>query len=196
MTSATPPKKKPGLRAQNSKAQAQASAIENIEAELTQIKSEIIAAESTGDHVAVERLRLQLQQVQALLDQFNLGSAFSPALPVVGSKQVLLNSQPLVELDYEALVQEQLLWIRSSGPTPVEFLARVYRNPLNKMNDRVSAARALLDYTHRKLAVIDDPVHKDPIPDNYQQALKEKLLARLKSESGPGDQAADPQPAS
>ncbi len=42
-------------------------------------------------------------------------------------------------------------WVKASGWTPVEFLTHTYRNPWQKMPDRISAAKAILDYTHRKL---------------------------------------------
>lgn len=42
-------------------------------------------------------------------------------------------------------------WIKSRGWTPIEFLTHTYRNPWQKMNDRISAAKAVLEYVHRKL---------------------------------------------
>jgi hypothetical protein len=42
-------------------------------------------------------------------------------------------------------------WMHSTGWTPIEFLTHTYRNPWQKMSDRISAARAALDYAHRKL---------------------------------------------
>lgn len=43
------------------------------------------------------------------------------------------------------------IWVRSSGWTPIEFLARTYRNGFQPMQHRIAAAKAILDYTHRKL---------------------------------------------
>lgn len=42
-------------------------------------------------------------------------------------------------------------FITSTGPTPLEFLAEVYRSPLHDPKDRINAAKAILEYTHRKL---------------------------------------------
>lgn len=43
------------------------------------------------------------------------------------------------------------LWVKSRGWTPLEFLTHTYRNPWHELKDRISAARAVLDYVHRKL---------------------------------------------
>lgn len=55
-----------------------------------------------------------------------------------------------------ALPQDQLLdpdamWVRASGWTPLEMLTNCYRNPWQRMSDRIAAARAVLDYAHKKL---------------------------------------------
>lgn len=44
-------------------------------------------------------------------------------------------------------------WITSSGETPLEYLAGVYRDgdSETKTSDRIAAARALMEYVHRKL---------------------------------------------
>ncbi len=47
--------------------------------------------------------------------------------------------------------REEADWIKSSGWTPVEFLTHTYRNPYQRMSDRINAAKAVLDYAHRKL---------------------------------------------
>jgi hypothetical protein len=41
--------------------------------------------------------------------------------------------------------------VKSSGATPLEFLTHTYRNGFQRMEHRISAAKAVLDYTHRKL---------------------------------------------
>lgn len=182
MPAATPSKKKPGLKSQSAQPPPKKhSAFDAIEAELSQIKQELRMAESQGDKDAIIRLNLQLQSVRDALD-ISLGSAFTPTLPAIGDKQVLLDAKPIVDLDRNALLQEQLLWIRSSGPTPVEFLARTYRNPFMDAKDRVAAAKALLEYTHTKLASLEYETTRDSHSNTYQQTLREKLLARLRSE--------------
>lgn len=42
-------------------------------------------------------------------------------------------------------------WIKQSGWSPVEYLTHVYRDPLQHPDRRVQAAKAVLDYAHRKL---------------------------------------------
>ena len=42
-------------------------------------------------------------------------------------------------------------WVRSSGKTPLEFLTAVYRHPLVQMRDRISAAKTVVEYTHKKM---------------------------------------------
>ena len=44
-------------------------------------------------------------------------------------------------------------WLQASGETPLEFLTSVYRNDDEavKVSDKIAAARALLDYVHRKV---------------------------------------------
>lgn len=44
-------------------------------------------------------------------------------------------------------------WIQSTGETPLEFLAGTYRNDELKIGDRLTAARALLDFVHRRVPV-------------------------------------------
>ena len=42
-------------------------------------------------------------------------------------------------------------WLQNSGEMPLEFLARTYRSDDAKMSDRITAARTLMDYAHRKV---------------------------------------------
>lgn len=75
-------------------------------------------------------------------------------------------------------------WLQLTGETPLEFLADTYRNSLNKPNDRISAARALLDYVHRKIpAGIDITAkHLTPTLDpTLLSSLSKKDLATLES---------------
>lgn len=51
-----------------------------------------------------------------------------------------------------SLSKEELeFWIKSRGWTPAEFLTHVYRNGFAKMEHRISAAKAMLEYAHRKM---------------------------------------------
>ena len=42
-------------------------------------------------------------------------------------------------------------WVRSTGKTPLEFLSAVYRHPLIRMNERIAAAKTVMEYAHRKM---------------------------------------------
>jgi hypothetical protein len=42
-------------------------------------------------------------------------------------------------------------WVVQSGQTPLEFLASVYRTPTFDPRDRINAAKAILEYSHRKV---------------------------------------------
>jgi hypothetical protein len=42
-------------------------------------------------------------------------------------------------------------WILSRGWTPIEFLTHTYRNGHQRMEHRIAAAKAVLEYVHRKL---------------------------------------------
>lgn len=64
-------------------------------------------------------------------------------------------------LDVQGITESQLpqddadpnevKWTKQHGVTPVEFLTLVYRNQLQPIEVRISAARSLLDYIHRKM---------------------------------------------
>jgi hypothetical protein len=47
--------------------------------------------------------------------------------------------------------QDEDVWVKASGWTPLEFLTHTYRNGFQKMEHRITAAKAVLDYTHRKM---------------------------------------------
>lgn len=60
--------------------------------------------------------------------------------------------------------QDIATWTAASGWTPVEFLTHTYRNGWQRMEHRISAAKAVLEYNHRKL------------PDKIEVDLKSKSL--------------------
>lgn len=43
------------------------------------------------------------------------------------------------------------LWVKSRGWTPLEYLTHTYRNPWQETKDRIAAAKAVLDFVHKKL---------------------------------------------
>lgn len=60
--------------------------------------------------------------------------------------------------------QDIATWTAASGWTPIEFLTHTYRNGWQRMEHRISAAKAVLEYNHRKL------------PDRVEVDLKSKSL--------------------
>lgn len=44
------------------------------------------------------------------------------------------------------------LWVKSRGWTPLEYLTHTYRNPWQETKDRIAAAKAVLEYCHRKVS--------------------------------------------
>lgn len=80
-------------------------------------------------------------------------------------------------------------WLQASGEMPLEFLARTYRSDDAKMSDRLTAARTLMDYVHRKIpqkqeieqAILKpklDPALFKGLSDKELETL-EKLLSKL-----------------
>lgn len=64
-------------------------------------------------------------------------------------------------------------WLQESGEMPLEFLARTYRSEDTKMSDRLTAARTLMDYVHRKIPQKQDIETKDvSAPKIDMSALK------------------------
>lgn len=73
-------------------------------------------------------------------------------------------------------------WVKASGWTPAEFLAHTYRNPFQKMEHRISAAKAVLEYSHRKLpskVEVDMKAKSLVLDSKALSALTDKELALL-----------------
>lgn len=74
-------------------------------------------------------------------------------------------------------IRETLSWIQRTGDTPIEFLAKTYRSSSAKTGDRISAARALLDYVHRKMPQTIDV--KDDRKNEEMMAQQNELLKKV-----------------
>lgn len=62
------------------------------------------------------------------------------------------DASELNNVDPTELVQTtEAAWIRMQGWTPLEFLVHAYRNPHLRAADRITAARSVLDYAHKRL---------------------------------------------
>jgi hypothetical protein len=54
-----------------------------------------------------------------------------------------------------------IAWVQNSGETPLELLTKVYRDDEARMSDRISAAKTLMDYVHRRVPVKQEVETKD-----------------------------------
>jgi hypothetical protein len=75
-------------------------------------------------------------------------------------------------------------WIKHSGWTPIEFLTHTYRNPWQKMEARISAAKAVLEYAHRKLpskVELDMKSRSVVLDAKSLAALSDKELSQLEA---------------
>ena len=76
-------------------------------------------------------------------------------------------------------------WLQASGEMPLEFLARTYRSENAKMSDRITAARTLMDYVHRKVPVKQELETKDitepKLSPTALKSLSDKDLKTLES---------------
>lgn len=66
-------------------------------------------------------------------------------------------------------------WLQSTGEMPLEFLANTYRDEEAKMSDRITAARTLMDYVHRKLPQKQEIETKEVNEPKLAPALLSKL---------------------
>ena len=76
-------------------------------------------------------------------------------------------------------------WIQSQGQTPLEFLVETYRDPEIKAGDRINAAKAMLDFVHRKIPQKTEVETKDitepKIDPKSLKGLSDKEMATLDS---------------
>lgn len=86
-------------------------------------------------------------------------------------------------------------WIQSQGQTPLEFLVEAYKNNDCKMSDRLNAAKALLEFVHRKLPTKQEIETEDKTAPKLSLAalkglnakdlaLLESLLEKLSDKAG------------
>ncbi len=65
---------------------------------------------------------------------------------------MLMMSPAASELDPELFADTlEKAWLASQGWTPLEFLAKAYRNPYVPVKERISAAGKLLEYVHKRI---------------------------------------------
>lgn len=95
------------------------------------------------------------------------------------------DSLPDQSVDLQDTQAATIKWIQQTGETPLEFLAATYRNDGVKVGERIAAARALLDYVHRKVPVKQEIETEDKTAPKLSLAalkgLNAKELALLES---------------
>jgi hypothetical protein len=74
-------------------------------------------------------------------------------------------------------IKEVIEWVQRTGDTPIEYLVRTYRSSSSKTQDRISAARAVLDYVHRKMPQTIDV--KDDRKSKETEESQLQLLRRV-----------------
>jgi hypothetical protein len=74
-------------------------------------------------------------------------------------------------------IMEVVDWVQRTGDTPIEFLVRTYRSSSTKTMDRIGAARAVLDYVHRKMPHTIDV--KDDRKNKETEAQSLELLRKV-----------------
>jgi hypothetical protein len=60
------------------------------------------------------------------------------------------------------LITPEQEWVRSAGWTPLEYLTNAYRNPFIKHGERIAAAKAVLDYMHKRMPLPTQMLGADP----------------------------------
>lgn len=95
------------------------------------------------------------------------------------------DSLPDQSVDLQDTQAATIKWIQQTGETPLEFLAATYRDDAVKVGERIAAARALLDYVHRKVPVKQEIETEDKTAPKLSLAalkgLNAKDLALLES---------------
>lgn len=82
----------------------------------------------------------------------------------------------------EPTVAATVRWLQESGEMPLEYLARTYRSDDAKTSDRITAARTLMDYVHRKIPQKQEVETKAKVPQldtSVMSALSKKELETL-----------------
>lgn len=74
-------------------------------------------------------------------------------------------------------IVEVIDWIQRTGETPIEYLTKTYRSSSAKTEHRISAARTLMDYVHRKMPHTIDV--KDTRKNAEQEAANSDLLKKI-----------------
>ena len=90
---------------------------------------------------------------------------------------VSLASLPCQSVGLDDTQAATVRWLQNSGQTPLEYLADTYRSedPTVKVGDKITAARALLDYVHRKVPQKTEIESKDITEPKLDRSLLKKL---------------------
>ena len=84
--------------------------------------------------------------------------------------------------------EDDVTWIKAQGWTPLEMLVHTYRNPWQPIQHRVAAAKAVLEYIHKKLpqklefaGTVDRKISADQLSrlTDEELSLFTKLLEKI-----------------
>lgn len=115
------------------------------------------------------------------------------AAPAVQKERKMLNQAMGLDVDAADLPSQAeglettqaatVRWLQASGEMPLEFLARTYRSEDFKIGDRITAARTLMDYCHRRVPVKQEVetnnISKPKLDAKVLKGLTEKELDTL-----------------
>lgn len=85
------------------------------------------------------------------LDEDIEHAELNPQSPIDGFFEELFTEGMCANTPSEIEDGQESLWVKSRGWTPLEYLTFTFRNPWQKTSDRIAAAKAVMDYVHKKL---------------------------------------------
>lgn len=146
----------------------------------------------TSAQIAEEELRRKWVK---RYDELKLAQVILELAPTLQKERMMLNQALGLSTDIngfplqvEGLDDTQaatVRWIQETGQTPIEVLVEMYRDPEVKVSDRIQAARAMLDFVHRKLPVKQEVETKDitapRLDPKVIKGLSEKELSQLEA---------------
>lgn len=93
---------------------------------------------------------------------------------------------PMQSDGLDATQAATIRWLQHQGQTPLEFLADTYKNDEAKMGDRITAARTLMEYIHRKIPSVqkveqDVKLNEVKLSGNLLKGLTQEELGILEA---------------
>lgn len=71
-------------------------------------------------------------------------------------------------------------WIQSTGETPIEYLAKIFRSddPAIRVGDKINAAKTMMDFVHRRVPVKTETESKDISEPKLAPEVLKKLTGK------------------